>query len=126
MPQLSSLNGFNAAYLFLVLALVMMVFFLIWKRGVFAYLSAFGWAAMAVYAFNQANDDATIIMLGTFCLLCLVVSIMLPILFRPKKELPPVKGTMSTDEYVSQLRAYRYGRLPGYDENGRKVPTNGW
>jgi hypothetical protein len=125
MPQLSDLSAFNAAYLFLVLALIMMILFLIWKRGVFAYLSAFGWAAMAVYAFNNANDNATVIMLGTFCLLCLVVSIMLPILFRPKKELPPVQGKQSTAEYVAELRAYRYSQLPGYDEKGKRI-TNGW
>jgi hypothetical protein len=109
MPQLSSLNGFNAAYLFLVLALIMMVFFLIWKSGVFAYLSAFGWAAMAVYAFNSAEDNATVIMLGLFCLLCLVVSIMLPILFRPKKELPPKPMTrkelsLAHQKHVEEIR----------------------
>jgi hypothetical protein len=118
-----------AAYLFIILAIVMMICGFIFKdkggKWLF-YLAMFGFLMAGFYCFAvQASLTAFIHWLGLFCVLAALGNMLMPIILREKKPPPEVTRPMTTDEYVADMRVRRYGRLPGHDKDGHKV-NQGW
>jgi uncharacterized membrane protein YjjP (DUF1212 family) len=117
-----------AAYLFVILAIVMMICGFIFKdkggKWLF-YLSTFSWLMAGFYAFSvQASLTAYVHWLGLFCVLAAFGNMLMPIILRDKK--PPVEPAkkMTSEEYTEMLRAMRYGKRSGYDKAGNKI--SGW
>ena len=125
MPELTGITEFSAAYLFLILAIIFDVMAMVWRKGYFFMLSMVGWFFMGFYVYAVSAGNATVIMLGTFCLLVAFVNIVLLVALKPKAEIPPeVSMQERSAQYMEWSRQQRYGGRPGYDNTGKR--ESGW
>jgi hypothetical protein len=117
-----------AAYLFIILAIVMMIcgFVFAPKGGKWLfYLATFGWAMSAFYAFSVQTSLVSVVhSLGFFFVLMAFGCAFMPVILRDKKTPPAAAKAMTSEEYTEMLRAMRYGKRAGYDKSGNK--TQGW
>ena len=105
-----------AAYLFIILAIAMMIcgFIFAAKGGKWLFwLSSFGWAMSAFYAFSvQSTLVSFVHFLGLFAVLAAFGCGFMPMILRDKKAPPEVKRTMTTKESIDYYRKLRYGDNP--------------
>ena len=63
------MTAFYAAYLFLALAVILLVVGLFFKKTWILIVSGLGWLCVGIYAVSVANQDMFIDILGIFCIL---------------------------------------------------------
>jgi hypothetical protein len=118
-----------AAYLFIILAIAMMIcgFIFAAKGGKWLFwLATFGWAMAAFYSFSvQASLLSFVHFLGFFEVLAAFGCGFMPMILRDKKEAPAKLTTQQLAQVrEDELRRLRYGNQPGYEENGKRA--SGW
>jgi hypothetical protein len=117
-----------AAYLFITLAIAMMIcgFIFAAKGGKWLFwLSSFGWAMSAFYAFSvQSTLVSFVHFLGLFAVLAAFGCGFMPMILRDKKA-PTAKFSSAqlAEIHEAELRRSRYGGKKGYNEEGRNTAT---
>ena len=101
------MTNFYAMYLFLIIAIVLLVLGLIFKHSWLFWLSAIGWVTTGFYCISIATPAANFVgIFATFCFLTSIAVVIAPIVVNKKPEIiPPEKS----DYY--EVMANRYAKL---------------
>jgi membrane protein implicated in regulation of membrane protease activity len=101
------MTNFYAMYLFLILAIVLLIVGLIFKHPWLFYLSAIGWLATGLYCVSIYTPAATYVaFFATFCFLAALAMIIAPTFInqKPKEEIAEEDNYTRMANSIDRLR----------------------
>ena len=114
------MTNFYAMYLFLVLAIVLLIVGLIFKHSWLFYLSAMGWLATGFYCVSIYTPAATYVAwFATFCFVATLITVIVPTFInkKPKEEIVEPDRYIYMAEKIEKMR----GTTERFKSKGKDV-----